>query len=361
MALPITTGIIRRNVLRREATSLGYLFSVAYEYIVGSKQAKPVDRPLPYLRKTSQATWSGNTAWDLGMGADNIITRATDGSLSYWQTLARNAAYEKLKSELLNSSQLGASLAEYNQAHAMVAARGQQLLRFARALKSHDLASAHAALYLKGSRPKRFRRTKTFGDSFLEYHFGWEPLVKDIYEGLEVCTQPIKTLWAKASKTVPFSFTEVVTPGSHTIKVNGTATSIMQAQLAIENHNMVLANQLGLLNPVAVAWELVPFSFVVDWFSNVGSVINSMSDFAGLAISNSYHTDVLRYTVESSHMQYVDPTWTATAFVNGRCMYMNRDTGIIFPSLVVKPLKTPSITRAATEIALLTQFLGKQK
>jgi hypothetical protein len=41
-------------------------------------------------------------------------------------------------------------------------------------------------------------------------------------------------------------------------------------------------NQLGLLNPASLVWELVPWSFVVDWFCPIGPVLNAMTAPAGL-------------------------------------------------------------------------------
>lgn len=38
------------------------------------------------------------------------------------------------------------------------------------------------------------------------------------------------------------------------------------------------ANRYGLLNPLSVGWELVPFSFVLDYFYDVGGYIESMGD-----------------------------------------------------------------------------------
>jgi len=39
---------------------------------------------------------------------------------------------------------------------------------------------------------------------------------------------------------------------------------------------------LGILNPFSAAWELTPLSFVVDWFVNVGDVLDSITTTAGL-------------------------------------------------------------------------------
>jgi hypothetical protein len=41
-------------------------------------------------------------------------------------------------------------------------------------------------------------------------------------------------------------------------------------------------NQLGLLNPLSLIYELTPWSFVVDWFVPIGPVLNALTAPAGL-------------------------------------------------------------------------------
>jgi hypothetical protein len=57
------------------------------------------------------------------------------------------------------------------------------------------------------------------------------------------------------------------------------------AHVKLSNPNLALASALGLANPVAIAWELIPFSFVVDRFVDVGSYLNSYSETFGWEIS----------------------------------------------------------------------------
>lgn len=41
-------------------------------------------------------------------------------------------------------------------------------------------------------------------------------------------------------------------------------------------------NQLGLVNPASLAWELIPWSFVVDWFIPIGPLLSVLTAPAGL-------------------------------------------------------------------------------
>jgi len=44
-----------------------------------------------------------------------------------------------------------------------------------------------------------------------------------------------------------------------------------------------MLNRLGLLNPVSLAWELVSWSFVVDWVVPIGPMFQALTAPAGLS------------------------------------------------------------------------------
>ena len=56
--------------------------------------------------------------------------------------------------------------------------------------------------------------------------------------------------------------------------------------MVISSPNSLKANQLGLVNPASVAWELIPFSFLVDWFLPVGKFLESYTDTVGMQLDN---------------------------------------------------------------------------
>ena len=52
----------------------------------------------------------------------------------------------------------------------------------------------------------------------------------------------------------------------------------------VTNQNAYLANRVGMINPATVAWELVPFSFAIDWFLPVTSFLDSYTDQVGWSV-----------------------------------------------------------------------------
>ena len=49
----------------------------------------------------------------------------------------------------------------------------------------------------------------------------------------------------------------------------------------LENPMLVTASELGMTNPLETAWELLPFSFVADWFTPLGTYLSSMDAGVG--------------------------------------------------------------------------------
>jgi hypothetical protein len=40
-----------------------------------------------------------------------------------------------------------------------------------------------------------------------------------------------------------------------------------------------LANDLAFIDPLTTLWEIVPYSFIVDWFVNIGDLVKAYSPF----------------------------------------------------------------------------------
>lgn len=129
------------------------------------------------------------------------------------------------------------------------------------------------------------------------------------------------------------------------------------ATVYIDNPNLALANQLGFVNPATVAWELVPFSFLVDWFVPVGRFLSTWTDFAGYQFleptTTRYVTTTYVFTKSNSRdgVTYVEDKTRTTVM---------RTSGIATPSITDMIDFKLSPWRAATAVALLLQtFRGR--
>jgi hypothetical protein len=178
-----------------------------------------------------------------------------------------------------------------------LATAGQTVRMFANASKS--LADLLMNTYRDRSmRPyltKSFRDlvrggvSKSIANKYLEYVYGWKPLVQDVYAlAMLAKKQTARSLLlhgeGKSSRaeycTSPQSdlYTVDLGPLAGSAKVNCS----VWAQVDPNWSGARALNQLGLINPLSLVWELTPWSFVVDWLLPIGSVLQAMSAPAGL-------------------------------------------------------------------------------
>lgn len=227
-----------------------------------------------------------NTASDpksLMGSADNIATIRGYTWFSNAETEARQKAYGRFRGKLMEgSAALGVTLASLRQSRDMIEQR------------ANLIASSADALSALAERNMRRAVTKKMADSYLETIFGWVPLISDIHAScMTVIQRATPTEYVKASAMIPTRFEDDQSqPYWHTSKVaySGTVSCKFAAGVRVSNPNLWLLNRAGLLNPAAVAWDLVPWSFVINMVTNVGSLVNSISDFYGLTFENASTT-----------------------------------------------------------------------
>lgn len=347
----------------------------------GYKQAKPFDRVLPYeykackLNKLIPSTGAPYDAGTLCSDWDML------NEVSKWRPHVHtlNRLYDKFKDKMSERASVGVTLAEISQTYGMVTTRAAQLAQFARHLRALRLVDAARTLKLSAV-PPGASRSKSFANNYLEFHFGWSPLIADIYAAVNVLQEPIKTPWVRASireylgRMNLGADTTLVDPGA--VYPNNTylrtyryweveRVTACGAHVSVSNANLWLANQMGLINPAVIAWELVPFSFVVDWFMNVSQVLSAFTDFYGLSLSQTWTTTTIKgnaaYYYEGRYRWRENGVWVYGGGVfgdaRGRFVHTRRELGLPRPTFAVRPFKMFGLRRSAAAVSLVVQQL----
>jgi hypothetical protein len=141
-------------------------------------------------------------------------------------------------------------------------------------------------------RTPKFRRKKYLRDSWLEYSYGWAPLMSDIADGMRALEN--KQRLREAFE--PVSFTgrsearvnfqqrsgtwgplawdyDTFTKETWSVRYFGIAHSRCPAPVYFQARNY----GLRLNEFVPTLWELIPYSFLVDYFTNIGDVLTAWS------------------------------------------------------------------------------------
>jgi hypothetical protein len=151
-------------------------------------------------------------------------------------------------------------------------------------------------------------RGRSIPRSWLELQYGWKPLMSDVYGSADALREAEGdgkayrvTVHGSAVENTPVAWkkTPDVT-GVIYVNVRGNCKQQVRVRLDYVLENPLLASlaSIGVTNPVALAWELLPYSFVVDWFTPLGDWISSMDAALGYSFLGGTNT-VYRRLVES--------------------------------------------------------------
>lgn len=196
------------------------------------------------------------------------------------------------------------------------------------------------------------------GSTWLEGTYGYIPLISDLIELSSIAVNPRKALdklkkpvkrdyrdaaistWAYApnaqldSNTARLSISTVV-KASRLVRVEGQPNPTFQA-MGLANQ---MATYLGLNDFGRLAWELIPYSFVVDWFTSMGSSLAAAAALNGpLAYCDVRFSSAIK-TTKTDEYQVIGPRNTSAQMWGPYKAYIKLNGG----SLV---LETVDFTRS---------------
>lgn len=254
-------------------------------------------------------------------------------------------AWSKLRGKVLDQDfNAPVFLAEASKTVDMVFGKAQQLHRAYRAFRRGHFDTARRALGINTS--------KGLANNWLEYKYGWMPVLQDIHGAAKTLAD---TLYKPRQNYFSASASRVENWGGKD-GMNGVIRykAKVWCRVSVNTPSLSLGNKIGLLNPLTVAWELIPFSFVADWFVNVGDCIAEATAFTGLTILDGgalRTSDTVGVCIEGNPSPFTSPC--RTTFKQRRAV---REPGVqTMPRLQIKssPL---NLQKIVTGTALLRQF-----
>ncbi len=241
---------------------------------------------------------------------------STDPAFPHGGPLMDNA-WDECTTKALNSiagkgAEVGNALGELKTTVDQLANTAIRGAHFIRAIKRRRWKQAADILGIPRPQSIKLFRGKPQADIWLEYVYGWRPLAQtmyDIHDTFAAAVNRVSNLVeGNGSRTVAgehdFQYDSKHWKGSWVGQVRCTLKA------SVTNPQLSLINQLGLTNPVGIAWELVPFSFVVDWFLPVGNTLSACTAGLGLTWHGGRITKRMYKALSVSHNTgYITP-WT---------------------------------------------------
>lgn len=330
------------------------------------RQAKPYNLPLPFEFVERRVLHSDRPEWDSlnsSGGPDNCRSITWDYLRTGW---AIDKAAKRFKGKVGEFASWAVSLAERKQAISMMTQRLIQLGKAFRAINRFDFVGAGKHLLFKEDADKwellrkkqregKLKRSSRYAaDNYLEFHFGWSPLMSDIYSTIDILQRDVPPLKARGSGSISGVDEyprQGYSPANATVR--WWCKAKLGADITVSNPNLWQANQLGLVNPALVAFETVPFSFVADWFVNVSEFLGSFTEYYGLTLSNTFHT--------VSYQE--DRTWRwpeLNESGQSTALSVRRLQGLPVMTLHTRKPWNLSVRRGAAAASLLVQLLPRR-
>lgn len=202
------------------------------------------------------------------------------------------AAWRQVYSEVgALKSNLALIVAERQETVNMLNRAFKMIAGFSDAYRKKNWNEAFIAAGIRSPRGSSPNAKNGFGqaaNAHLWLNLGLLPIAQDIYAMVNKDLRP-PTL--RVAKSQSYKGEHVTTQGADygqfTTTVGFKTRVTVSAKADIPSLDYFAANiaqQLGLTNPVSLAWELMPYSFVVNWFVDIGSFLSQFDAFSGLRL-----------------------------------------------------------------------------
>lgn len=238
----------------------------------------------------SSLTWSGERYLPVGLF---FTPQGVIDSLTFQ---VQNDLISKAKGSQFNAPVF---LAEGKKTAAMVASRAEHLVKMLVYLRKGDIVN-FSRMFHSSVSPSRRRKaswkeklksdpTNAAANIWLEASYGWTPFVLEVQSAvntlMDVVDRPENRVMRVRSNRssrmeIEGSADRLFSWGVGYYEIFGKPTSVcdisVRAKWSFEPLIGDLPGKFGLTNPLEVAWELVPLSFVADWFLPIGDYLSAL-------------------------------------------------------------------------------------
>lgn len=277
-----------------------------------------------YEKEDYMTTWNGYVTRISDGQATAYTYRGNVGSWGGDQSgsdVGANNPYQQAVSKVIKEigtakANTAVTMAEAGKTAALVAKTATRLYKSIKALKSlrfgefaAELGVSQRRAYSRGQYHYEKDPRNFAANTWLEFSYGWKPLLNDVYNHAEAFAQQM----IDHHNVIRECAQSASTRASGLTTVSPATSNWKQERLTIDKRKAVVGvrykipesvlnpiNTFGLNNPAVVVWELVPFSFVADWFIPIGTALEAITAYNGLVFHSGFKYTIDKKTLDSN-------------------------------------------------------------
>lgn len=205
---------------------------------------------------------------------------------------------------------------------------------------------------------------KAIANAWLEYRYGWQPLLRDVSKIQDMAehvrqNMTKRRLVARAHVEMPLTKTASFSHGGGIPQVDSAVGTVRSDRLLSADAGVIYdvsvrtvaqameaAGGLRVYNGAATAWELVPWSFVADWFVNIGTWLQAVTPNPYITCRGNWVTEIedkwiVLSSITGSTRISTSPATTYTGPLGGSTRHWNYVTRTVDQSLPYFPTAKP--------------------
>jgi hypothetical protein len=294
-------------------------------------------------------------------GVGSALSTVTWPSISSAQTEARQKALLKFKDKKVD---LSVAFAERKKTASLVADSVDTLCKIAR-----DIRRRHFV-----------KMNEDIASLWLAYRYGWTPTVLDAFGAVKTLEdldngsyeRYLVTARGKALRESDVTAVDATSVSQiWSLPVWRTTAETYRQEVkvrmdaALTGQTYRKLSDVGVTDPLVTAWELVPYSFVVDWFLGIGDFLDGINALEGYTLLANCETVHRRYAKSIAFSPRTSGAWRSESLIGGyqrERTEFNRSVSSDPPSSAIVLKQNPlNLTRLFDSVALLTGLLkGKR-
>lgn len=206
-------------------------------------------------------------------------------------------------------------------------------------------------------------------EAWLIYRYGIKPFISDVHSIIEGLKQKTgrrrQTTRAKGeiSRNENSTMSIPTGPGANTFFAYQTSDYVKVRYTSIDEYVATTASNIGFTAKglLTVPWELTPYSFVADWFVNIGDYLNAIAPAPEYKQLGSCIVVERSRVTRYQNTAIVSPPYVVDSIDGAVCYgaYYTKDRSSVgTPGVVLKnDFKLATIVRASDALALISQKL----